>query len=392
MTLHVGQRPPTPVGRSTPTGAAPVTPLAPAPSIRRVASRNIAIPQIHRRTDVPTTFKDEHGEIFECPFGPNVRAFELPVHRIVEPGYTAPDPVASRGKALVLLTLDTFDKMWLSRYNASLNGSNGRAGGKLGAGKVAGAGLQPPTSPSLGATATPAALVPTQMERIMTAWEIAAAENPRVPIERLRAEHLADPELRTRAHVEAVRQHWLSKREANGGVPLLPELVPNPKFDDQHLFCSEVTLVDFRLPFAHREYTDHLLRRKALEARPTLLGAGGPTAEDVRETRAVIAAFLSSARSVIGSALERELLSLKHTQMTIYELACLRDAVDGAAEQPAFDAPPPAAPVDQSFGSGGGSGATGLPLSLPFEGCEAGFEVLELLHPPAVSGASVKKE
>lgn len=180
------------------------------------------------------------------------------------------------------------------------------------------------------------------LEDTFTALELAAHVHPELPLERLllyARPFLGEKDVGEEV-LEELNAYWLLRRSGTGGLlPGIPDLRVTIREDNELVLCHPAVLRDCPLPFKQRDWYVPVVERR----RPTPIGdassAKRPRAEaspggsSFRSLVALLQAcetYAGKAVSLSRAMLRREETRQVHTQMTVYELASLRNIVEEA--------------------------------------------------------------
>lgn len=237
---------------------------------------------------------------------------------------------------LVRYIADCHDRAWLSRRPVlALRGEDG--GVSVLRGKTGGMSSRVPVQSHLSTSA---------LEDVFTALELAAYNQPEVPLERLlpyAKQQLAEGALSDEA-LDELHAYWLLRRNGTGGLlSTIPNLRATVREDNEIAQCHPAVLRDCPLPFKQRDWYVPVIERR----RPASCAHRSNTSKNSRsplpeegpantfplEQLKMCADYVEKASRLSWAMLQREETRLDHTHLTLYELACLRNAaeVDRAA-------------------------------------------------------------
>lgn len=244
----------------------------------RTSSMTIAKPQVRNHSEWSSTV--------------DVEAFSLPSTRICAP---------TENHESLRYIADATDEYWvaITAASAAAAASSTSRGGKVG------------HSPAARVVSAVADLSVSFLEDVFTLLEFAAAEKPDITSDRIKLTlDVGPPQL-----VEQVREYWLSKRRACGGVPLLNHLWLT--LSDDSNYCNSEVLGDCPVPFVARD--GHMHAVVLTEKKSTLK----------RDREEAVSRFCESSMRVAAAVAHRTQCELDHTLITLHELALLRHSLHG---------------------------------------------------------------
>ncbi|KAK7199608.1 hypothetical protein NESM_000005900 [Novymonas esmeraldas] len=274
---------------STPSPAVPSSPLNGTTTITALPS--IVRPQIRLREEWDPSLAD-------------VDAFVLDPVCLHTSSFERHDPIAVRYIA------DRLDRAWLSRRPVlAIRRDDGAVA--VVRGKTGGVGSSMPVKSNLSTCA---------LEDTFTALELAAHTHSEVPLERLllyARPFLGSTDIGGEV-LEELHAYWLLRRNSTGGLlPIIPDLRVAIREDNELALCHSAVLRDCPLPFKQRDWYVPVVERR----RPTR--AAGVAAQLLE-----CGAYAEKALHLSHAMLRREDARLVHTQLTLYELASLREAAE----------------------------------------------------------------
>lgn len=294
--------------------AVPSSPLSASGTL--AAAPSIVRPQIRQRDEWVASLAE-------------VDAFTLDSSGICGSSFERRDAVPVRYIA------DKFDRAWLSRRPVlAVRRDDGVV--SMVRGKTGGVGGYLPVLSNLSTSV---------LEDTFTALELAAHAHPEVPLERLMlyARPFVGEAATGEEVLEELHAYWLLRRNATGGLlSAIPELRVAVREDNELALCHSAVLRDCPLPFKQRDWYVPVVerRRPAIKRARAEVPQACAVAHVQPSAMAACEAGAEKALRLSEAMLRREETRLTHTQLTLYELACLRgvqedgqgsdDAVTGA--------------------------------------------------------------